>query len=528
MMIWHIFKKDWKLLWPYAAGLAALHFALVLALLRIGRFGATPLDGGFGEMALGCDHTFFRLTTVFPILSALAMAFVITAIVQQDAIPGVRQDWLVRPIRRLDLFLAKVLGVVLMVLAPIFAADLTGALLNGFSIGQSINAAFCHGLWALFSLVPVVFALASVTRNVMEAVVGGTAVAGIFFYVANLWRLGNAPLDASFIIHRSVDWIDQVIRFGLLLIGVAVLLGLQYSLRKTFVSRLLIACAVPILLLVPAVPWQTAFALEQRLSPSPGAGNAIRISFVPDQVPAVRPAGPSLYDGRSDSVVLLPIRVTGAPGNAILHDDTSTVRITTADAKAETLPYRVGFQCRNESPSTGEKTISYAIRVPRQLFARIADQPLRVDIDYDLTLLQLVDSQSLPATGGEQRTRALGWCGTKLSAAGGEVIFGCIQARQPPACISVVLEYTPTGAQNRRAGICHPDYSPFRRGYGLDALSRFTEILPFGNPNGEDTYPVKENMLPDSQVKASVYEPKDHFTRQLTISQIRLRDWVAE
>jgi hypothetical protein len=55
----------------------------------------------------------------------------------------------------------------------------------------------------------------------------------------------------------------------------------------------------------------------------------------------------------------------------------------------------------------------------------------------------------------------------------------------------MVLEYKPTGAQNPPNGICvRPDYSPFPRGFGPDALNRFTERLPFGNPTGVDQYPV--------------------------------------
>jgi len=109
MMIWHIFKKDWRLMWPYAAGLAALHFASMAALLRIGRFRAAPLNWiQAGSLtALEADHTANALINVFPILSYLASCLLLVAIVQQDAIPGVRQDWLVRPIRRRDLFLAS-------------------------------------------------------------------------------------------------------------------------------------------------------------------------------------------------------------------------------------------------------------------------------------------------------------------------------------------------------------------------------------------------------------------------------------
>jgi hypothetical protein len=36
-MIWHIFKKDVRLLWPLVAGAAALHFAHAAAQIPAGR-----------------------------------------------------------------------------------------------------------------------------------------------------------------------------------------------------------------------------------------------------------------------------------------------------------------------------------------------------------------------------------------------------------------------------------------------------------------------------------------------------------
>ena len=527
MMIWHIFKKDWRLLWRYAASLAALHVTLMTALLRLGRFRGAPVFDWvdrYGGVGIGEDRTLVALYKVFPMLTSLACAFLITAIVHQDTIPGVRQDWLVRPIRRRDLLLAKLLGLLIMVLAPIFAADLSGALLNGFPMGQAITAALSRSLWLFFLPFLPVFALASLTKNAMEAIVGGTAAAGVFFLV-RLWRV---PGPDVFLMHRSVDWIDQVVRLGIVLIAAAALLGLQYYFRKTKTARLLTVGVVLLFLLVPTVPWQTAFALEERLSPSPGAGNSVGLSFVPDrEALGDRPVGPMRYDSRSDAFILLPVRATGMPNEAVLIGDASKVRLSMPDGKIEALGYQMGFQISKEEPGEGEKPISYVIRVPRSLNARIADQSVRVEIDYFLTLLRVVGAENLPATGGDQRTQSLGWCGTRISDSGGEVLLGCVLAGPAPTCASVVLEHIPSGARNRRSGICRPDYSPFRRGIGPDAMVRFTEALPFGNPAGIDTYPVKEPMLPQSQVKVRMYEAMDHFMRQLAIPNVRLREWAS-
>ncbi|MGD1095715.1 MAG: hypothetical protein ABSB35_27440 [Bryobacteraceae bacterium] len=74
--------------------------------------------------------------------------------------------------------------------------------------------------------------------------------------------------------------------------------------------------------------------------------------------------------------------------------------------------------------------------------------------------------------------------------------------------------------------VLQTDYAPYRRSYIPGALSRFTERLAFGDASGTDLVPVKEPMLPESQVKARLYEPQEHFSRQLVIPEIRLRDWA--
>src|SRR5450631_4746242 len=99
-MIWHIFKKDWKLLWRFAACFGALHFVLNAVRLNRGRFYQTRwavMDAVPNSFLPG--RALF-LESILPTLALLGSAFLIVAIVNQDAIPGLRQDWLVRPIRR--------------------------------------------------------------------------------------------------------------------------------------------------------------------------------------------------------------------------------------------------------------------------------------------------------------------------------------------------------------------------------------------------------------------------------------------
>src|SRR5580658_2674829 len=105
-MIWHIFKKDARLLWPMAALVAVLHVCAAIPRHLI--------DQGMASV---------QLEVLSELLSALALLGVTVLVVvamHQDPVPGTRQDWLVRPIRRRDLILAKLLFVLLMVQLPLW------------------------------------------------------------------------------------------------------------------------------------------------------------------------------------------------------------------------------------------------------------------------------------------------------------------------------------------------------------------------------------------------------------------------
>jgi hypothetical protein len=77
--------------------------------------------------------------------------FLITAAVHLDAVPGVRQDWLIRPIRRRDLMLAKLLFAALAVQAPILVANTAAFLISGFSLRPFVRVVRLHRVSIRFS-----------------------------------------------------------------------------------------------------------------------------------------------------------------------------------------------------------------------------------------------------------------------------------------------------------------------------------------------------------------------------------------
>src|ERR1700730_5003886 len=109
-MVWHIFKKDWKLMWRSAAAVGSLQ--LVYAFIQ--------LKGEFGNGNPVLDE--FR--TVLMFLGLIAGMIWIVMLVHQDALPGTRQDWLTRPIPRTDVLLAKVMFAALVLQGSGIAGDL--------------------------------------------------------------------------------------------------------------------------------------------------------------------------------------------------------------------------------------------------------------------------------------------------------------------------------------------------------------------------------------------------------------------
>jgi hypothetical protein len=357
----------------------------------------------------------------------------------------------------------------------------------------------------------------------MEAIAGGVALT---LGVSLLLSLTSVPVDGG---SSPVDWVDFTVRAAILVVGAAVLLGVQYFWRKTILSRWLMAGVVVLYMLVPRVPWQTAFAMEQRLSPSPGAGNPIAINFVTDRsAMADRQVGPGNGRAFGSVFVLLPIRATGVPEPSVLVGDASIARVITPDGQVHNLGGQGGFRIWKEQPGEGEAAITYGIRVPRELYRPLADQPVRVEIDYSLTLMGFKESQTLPASGGDIRSAAMGWCGTTVDQDGLQILYGCIQVGTPAGCTSVVLEDKAVGAQNHRVGTCNPNYSPFRSNFQGDVLGRSTLSMPFADPSTGDPTLVTPAMLGHATVTARAYEVRDHFVRQLVIPQIRLRDWATE
>lgn len=521
-MIWHIFKKDLKLTWPLVLGVALINLLAHITQYKIGHFGGNPALGPLLHLLIWSQ--------------LLGSILVIAAIVHQDPTPGVRQDWLVRPIKRSDLLLEKLIFVLLLVQGPMLATDILRALLEGFSFYQSLAASFSRALFLLFTLYLPALAFASLTANFTEAIVAGVIA---FLGGASFGLLANTLVFRGqqpqlWVEWSGLGWINESER-GLLALTVGVsILGLQYFRRNTLLSRWVFGGGVLLWVATLVTPWQPAFAVQERLSPKRGAAKSVELAFDASAGKLGSIIGTNLDERRlptrdsGDVLVGLPLHITGWPGDSMLKADRSNVRIMSDNRNWLSIGSGENLELRNDESGNTEKNVHHVIRISAGMYERFKDTPVEMEITYSLTLMGLSNSFAMPALRGDQRIADVGWCKTRVNDARTSIQLSCLRPGLGPNCASVFLENTSSGQRNPIRAACTPNYSPWLDTISGDAVIRMGMTAPFRDASGLAHYPVDGSQLADALVVTRLYSPVDHFSRRVLIPSIRLSDWVTQ
>lgn len=510
-MVWHIFRKDWKLAWKLFLAVAVIEFLPAIIRVKLGFFGEDPTLE-------------YLLAGPLRNIVVAASALLTIAIVQQDSIPSVREDWLTRPVPRGDLLLAKLLFAVILVQSAVLSADIFLGVAMGFPLGQAITAALAHNLyWLLIATLPA-FMLASITRNMTEAIVAGVlgfcgASAILIFAVAR----GGQEAYVRDILKVGEAWVARYFSYMVVLLGACAVLGLQYFRRKTTAVRWL---AGSVLLLFIAVqqflPWKVMFAVERHTSQNPAAARSVALDFNPGSGRYHDPSETGIFDSKKPEAYL-PILVEGLPEKAVLHADKSELRIIDSDGR---VVYRgEGDDWDFHSTEADKATVYQKLALPRSLYERLKDKPLRLEFDYSLTLFRGDSIYAVPAFHGDLQTPELGICRTEMNETGTAVELRCKQTGNSTKCRSAYLEDTTTGQRNPEMYICTPDYSPSLERAESTPLSSYGVNLRFRDPAGLTHYPVQGPQLQKSNVMVILYEPEAHFAKRVIIPSVKLSEW---
>ena len=517
-MIWHIFKKDMRLSWRLALAVAALHWVTPVIMMTLS-------DSARGRGSLS------NLLGILLLAGPLATGFLLIIVVQHDAIPGVRQDWLVRPIRRRDLMLAKLLFAALAVQLPIFLADLTALFVSGYSPTSSISVAIQQSVLQMLVINLPFLALGSMTRNLLEMISGGV-VLGFAVAIVDALTSGTPFLEP--LVRTGLSWIMDSAEFAVLAVGASAVLMLAYLRRRTAFARTLTGGVAALCLLAWFIPWRPAFAVQKLLSTEPDSSGSVALDFDPAAGRFRPPAGALTPDDALKMLlrdqgaiqVYLPIRVAGLPHDSAIQMDYAEARLI-ANGKIERLTLE-RWNARSDESGNPKQWVFPAFGIPAATYTRVKDQHVRLEVDHWLTLAQVVSSQAIPAIDADLIVPGVGRCRTKLNAAETAVQLSCAAGVTIAACFNSFLEHVPTGQRNPNQFGCGT-YAPVVLSPVLNpALIPFAVNFPFRDPSALAQFPVDGSKLRSSRAVFQRYRVLDHFTRKLVIPDVRLSDWLAE
>ncbi len=529
-MIWHILKKDFRLLRVFALAVAALPFAIALVQFKLGH--------EFEE-----NDSLSSLLLLLELMLYCGVATMTAVLVHLDGLVGVRQDWLVRPLRRRDLLAAKLLFLVLVAQLPLFVANLAGGLADRFALSSTLTVALTENLYLLIGFALPIFAFSSLTKSLTEALAG---VFALFLAVMGLEMLiagtnGGSALGPT--TDTGIAWIPQTERLLIYLVAAAAILGLQYFRRATRASRFVLGGAMALCLITQVVPWRYSFGFETAISGTPAADPSLRfdptlgrfhspVAAEPDASSA-QIGGATRRLADSSMEVYIPLRVSGIAGGSILKIDRAAVHLLAPNGKDEGAVNPVREQGGFEVP--GEETSDLSsishfepVRVRSSVFNRFKDMPVTLQIDYSATVLRLSSTSVLPALDANQHIARLGWCQTELNDSKTSVELRCVSVGNPTQCLTALLENPASGAHNPVFHGCLDDYAPyFGRYKPPDTIVHEGVNLNFRDEAGLVHYPVDGSQIGNARVLVKTYAAVDHFTTRLVIPSIRLADWSA-
>jgi hypothetical protein len=531
-LIRHILLKDWKLLWP----MVALVTAIQMAFEWVGYFQDTPS----------------AVVLLRPLILAwyIGIAALAAAVVLQDPVPGADQDWLIRPLKRKDMVLAKLAFVALAVCVPMFALNLAHAVALGFPFALSLGLILFKELYVYACFLVPVMALAAATRNMTEVIVVGALL--VVVYAVSL-TLGAYFRGADWCptCDTGISWLQHVLQHAEILVGAGLILLLQYYRRRTEAARVLAVFGALALVFIQ-LPWNAAFAVQGWLTGSSGSAAAITLESGPqisspevtgnaarDKDHGARHAATLLLQGRPDQAleywrrrggpteapasVELPVRAAGVSPDELLLVDRLEVKLFADDdrllyrrANADVPPMLLAAQ--PGSPTDASGFTNLAVDIPGNVSRKLGSRATRLRMDYSLTLMKAVAQYKMPASDGLLRAAEIGLCSSQFDQ--DSIAVRCSKMGRSLFCYSATL-FAPDGRHNPEIVRCVPDYRPYLPPV-INILNFFGIDLPVRDPYGLAHYPVDPAELASSYILVKIYAERDHFKRTLAVSPFRL------
>jgi hypothetical protein len=509
-MIWHIFRKDLRLLWVTAGIVAAVNLLNGALLMSGGSFTRMVglMSGGLGWIS----------NAALPFLGSAGLVLLVIAVVQADPLPGTTQDWLTRPIPRGQLFAAKLLFVVLLGLAPILIADIGMGMALQFRPGEVVAVSLTRSL-ALLCLVCIPAALVgAVTRTFAEALVFALGLAALL----TLGIIGLGKLPGSFTLQNSgLSWISDWALIPVSLIGLALVVPLQMRWRTTRRVRVVLVLIGCLILALFSLPWVAAFRIQQMV----GAGGASPLTVNLDPLRRIkfrRTHVQGLPKGEDFATVTVPVKVGGVSVRERIYVDRVAYRVLGptgvelfrgAGGEEPTVNNRAGGSLLIQGDDE-QSPAAVTVTLPASILAAARSAPVRIELDlYATTFRRAAEWEMSSARTGFTADR-IRCAARRPNPQAGDTLF-CESTRELGECFDI-RQVQGSGAPGKslfsRCG--HGSYAPWplpvwRDAYHAEFLGGFG-LLASENLRADGA----RQLLAGSIVIAS-FDPSAHYQRRI-------------
>jgi hypothetical protein len=341
-----IFKKDVAHLWT-----------------QILIFGATLIlfaceDPAYVKHEPGTDT---GIEALLYLILPLSCWLLVTSLIQEERPIGDEQYWLTRPFSLADLLGAKILFLLLCVIAPVFLCQTIVLSVIPQSPGLDIGALVARNAFLLIWYVLPAAAVAAVTKNL------GQAFLRCLLVLILLGAFMSVPFRSGW---NGLTWIRETLAAIAALCGSAAVIVLQYTRRRTAVGRGCLAGAAVLVAIVLALPpFQAAFVIQSWFSKERVSHQAVRIALDGRHDPAEN----TIYGGGPTVYLRVPVELQNIPSNRDVVTDWILVE----------SPWR--------SRWSGGVDLWHGkflgLYIQASEFLRLKDQPIRIKGSINLTLV---------------------------------------------------------------------------------------------------------------------------------------------
>jgi len=373
----HVFKKDVRHHWP----------EILISLALLGLYTHHELRPWQTPSEYASISPFFFALSgrYIPFFLVLSWIFLILRVVQSETLVGDRQWWATKPYIWWQLLLSKLFFFFVIIWVPLFHVQLLLLHHAGFSVLGNLDRLFLMQFTLPLLLLVFSFALASLTKNLAQALLGVGIV--IVVIIVGLWfdsLSGHMTGDSS----PLMDGLESLLVFA----SIALVPVWQFARRRTWASRITIAASVGAATVLSVIPFgshveQTYPLLAAKDSP---------VQFAVPSVPESQENLSGFPDLTQETRLFVPVNVSGVATGSVVLVDGMKITVDSFDDSHWTRGWVSEYQ--QLWPETQRQNPSYEIK--RKEYEKIKAKPLNLHIQLALSEFQEVDGRTvvLPAT----------------------------------------------------------------------------------------------------------------------------------